>query len=104
PRRDGPRSLAGAQLAMAVAGDDVVVHHPYRLHEGIDDRRTNEPESLFDQRLAHRLGLFRLGGDLAQRLPRVLFRHAVDELPQERAEAYAGVAQLELSPRISTAS
>jgi len=38
-------SAEGADVAMAVAVDQVVVHHPDRLHMRVDDRRPDETEA-----------------------------------------------------------
>src|SRR6266571_3587878 len=41
-------------LAVTEAGDEVVVHHPHSLHEGIADGRPDKAEATLDERRAHR--------------------------------------------------
>src|SRR5205085_2203903 len=69
------------QLRVAEAGDEVVVHHPHRLHERVADGRSDEAESALDERLAHAVGLLGARRELAQRAARVLFGRAADEAP-----------------------
>ena len=43
-------------LAIAETVHQVIVHHPDRLHVGVDDRRTNETESALFEVLAEGIG------------------------------------------------
>jgi hypothetical protein len=72
---------------MAKAGDEVVVHHPDRLHERVADRGADEAEAAFLQVLAHRVRLGRGGRNLLHRAPAVLAGPAADELPGVAIEA-----------------
>jgi hypothetical protein len=72
---------------MAKAGDEVVVHHPDRLHERVADGGTDEAEAAFFQVLAHRVRFGRGGGNLLHRAAAVLPGLAIDELPGVAVEA-----------------
>jgi len=37
----------GSQRAMSVTGDEMIVNHPRRLHEGVTNRRADECEAAF---------------------------------------------------------
>src|SRR5438093_7542746 len=39
-----------SQLAVAVAGDEMVVHHSHRLHERVTNRGPDKPKASLDQR------------------------------------------------------
>ena len=67
---------------MTIAGDQMVVDHPDRLHEGIDDRRSDKFEAALLEIFGDGAGKRRLRRDLALAAKRVLNRLAVDEAPQ----------------------
>src|ERR1700752_3108501 len=68
-------------LSITEAVDEVVVHHSNRLHECIDDRRSDETESPVLEILAECLGFRRSRGDLSRSLPAVEFGLPADEPP-----------------------
>src|SRR2546423_14997986 len=74
---------------MAVAGDTMVVDHPNRLHEGIDDGRPAEFEAAAGQLLRNFLRQRGLGRHLSDAAERVDLRLAVDEAPQQPREPWA---------------
>src|SRR5579871_5377692 len=43
--RDGPSRLLVLPIRMAIAGHQMVVHHPDRLHEGVHDGRPDKLEA-----------------------------------------------------------
>src|SRR5205823_12259357 len=80
------RGRETAQLAVSETGDDVVVHHPDRLHERVANRRSHETEATLAERRAHAVGLSRPRGNLPQCFASMLLRHATHEAPQERVK------------------
>ena len=65
----------------------VVVDHADGLHEGIANRGAHEGETALFERLRHRIGLGREGGNLAHRSrPRSVENSAAGELPDVRIE------------------
>src|SRR5438552_3098623 len=92
PPGEGAKSTGTCEaraVAVAEAGDEMVVHHARRLHVGVDDRRADEVEASRSQVQAQPLGLPRARRQLADRGPAVLDRSPVDEAPYvcvERAE------------------
>jgi hypothetical protein len=72
---------------VAEAVYQVVVDHAHGLHEGVADRGAHEGEAALPELPAHGVGLRRAAGHLPQALPRVLFRPAAGELPDEPIEA-----------------
>ena len=64
-------------------GDQVIVHHARRLHEGVDDRRADEPEPQALQIPADALGQRGPGRNLARLAPRVDQGREVHVAPQE---------------------
>src|SRR5712691_4280645 len=74
---------------MPVAGDEVVVDHADRLHEGVDDRRPAEFEALRFQILRNSLRQRRLSRNLPPALETINERLAVREVPQIRGKARA---------------
>src|SRR5262245_60690724 len=76
-----------SHFGVAEAVHDMVVHEAARLHERVADRRADEAEAALLQILAHRLRLWRLGGDLPDLAPAVHERLAVDEAPEVLAQA-----------------
>src|SRR5262249_44917900 len=82
-----PAGLPSTELAVAGARNDVVVHHAHRLHEGVADGRAHESEPELLQVPAQGVRLGGTGRNLAQSLPRVLPRRAVDEAPDVAVEA-----------------
>src|ERR1700733_9856025 len=74
-------------LLVSEAGNQVVIHHPGRLHEGIAYGRADKAEAPFGQRLAH---LIRQGGGgrhLLALLPAIHQWLAADEGPEISVEA-----------------
>jgi len=74
---------------VAGAGDEVVVHHAGRLHEGVADRRADEFEAALEQVLAHRVALRRARRDFGHSAAPIHDRAAADKGPEvaiERAE------------------
>ena len=71
---------------MAKAGDEVVVHHPGRLHEGVADRGTDETEAEPPELPAHRGRLCGLGRMLIEALEAVDPHLTAHELPDEAVE------------------
>src|ERR1700733_13648011 len=74
-------------LLVSEAGNQMVVHHPGRLHEGIAYGRADEAEAAFGQRLAHLIRKRRRRRHLFAFLPAINQRLALDEGPQIRIEA-----------------
>src|ERR1041384_574013 len=72
---------------MPGAGDEVIVHHTGRLHEGVANRRADEFEATFEEILAQGVRLGGARGHLLHRTPGVLDRLAADELPEVSVEA-----------------
>src|SRR6185437_2219218 len=87
-------------LAVTEAGNEVVVHHAYRLHERIADGRPDEAEVPLDERRAHRVRLPGAGGEIAQRAPAKLLRRPADEAPEKGAERAVLLLELEECPGI----
>src|SRR6185295_16644657 len=76
-----------AHVPISIAVDYVIVDHADRLHVCVDDRRSNEAETAALEIAAE---CVRFGGrrrNLTQRIPPVLPRPAIDELPAIRVEA-----------------
>src|SRR6185369_10006101 len=74
-RVDGARvgDLGRAHLPISKAVDQVIVHHPHRLHVGVNDGGAHEAESALLQVLAERIGFGRAGGNLLRGFPAVHF-------------------------------
>lgn len=75
------------------AGNQVVVHEPRGLEEGVDDHASHEGESPVLQVLADAVGQLRPRGDLAHGAPMVHYGPAVHEIPEvvgERSFLLAG--------------
>ena len=53
----GKRLIVALHLAVSETVDEMVVHHPDRLHVGVDDGRSDEAETAFLQILAESVGL-----------------------------------------------
>src|SRR5262249_3026017 len=68
------------------ASDQVVVHHPHRLHERVADRAADKLEAAALQVLAQGVRFRRPGGDVFARLAGVLFRLAPNAGPQVLVE------------------
>src|SRR3970282_1345888 len=71
---------------MSKAGNDMIINHANRLHVCIADCRADELELPFPQSLAHHLRLRRVGGELLQVPPSILYRLTADEPPDEGVE------------------
>src|SRR5436190_6469573 len=64
----------------------MIVDESGSLHVRVTDRRSYEPESQRPQRLAHRVGLLRLRGNLTEIPPPIHLRSPADETPDESIE------------------
>src|SRR5882762_6634005 len=76
-----------AHVSISVTVDYVIVNHADRLHVCVDDRRSNEAETAALEIAAE---CVRFGGrcrNLTQRIPPILPRPAINELPAIRVEA-----------------
>src|SRR5204863_2440573 len=101
-RRAKARSLTEAlHLAVTEAGDEVVVHHPHSLHEGITDGRPDKAEATLDERRAHRIRLTRPGGEIPQRASTVLLRRPTHEAPEKVAERAVAFLEVEEGPGVA---
>src|ERR1041385_1025890 len=87
------------QPLVAMALHQMVVDHADRLHEGIDDGRSDELEAAHGEFLGDFPRQLGLGGHLLGVAELVDLRFAVEEVPQERREARALVGQFEVGPR-----
>src|SRR5436853_7630346 len=85
-------------LAVTEAGDEVVVHHPHSLHEGITDGRPDKAEATLDARRAHRVRLTRPGREIPQRASTPLPRRPPHAAPEQRAERAAPFLACEERP------
>src|SRR5258706_13818735 len=72
---------------MARTGDEVVVHHPTRLHECIADGGADKFESAFQQVLAHRVTFKGASRKLGHRAASVDDRPAAHEIPEVAVKA-----------------
>src|ERR1700679_3514128 len=81
-------ALSGTAL-MAEAGDEMIVDHAGRLHEGIDDRGPDEFKSARGKLFRHLDRQRCRGGDACRRLELIDLRLAVKEVPQKRRETSA---------------
>src|SRR5438034_2122262 len=88
-------------LAVTEAGDEVVVHHPHSLHEGITDGRPDKAEATLDERRAHRIRLTRPGGEIPQRASTVLLRRPTHEAPEKVAERAVAFLEVEECPGVA---
>src|SRR2546430_10213421 len=88
-------------LAVTEAGDEVVVHHPHSLHEGITDGRPDKAEATLDERRAHRVRLTRPGGEIPQGAPTVLLRRPTHEAPEKVAERAVALLEVEEGPGVA---
>src|ERR1700719_2211682 len=86
-------------LRMAIAGDQMIVDHADRLHEGIDDGRPAEFEAALRQLLGDRARDCGLRRHLASRFVVIDLGLAVDEVPQQLREARPLVHDIEPGPR-----
>src|SRR5690348_12455522 len=82
-----PRRVSAGQLAIAEAVDRVVVHHAHRLHEGVADRRADEPEPARLEIPAERVRFGRPRRQLRERAPAIHPGGAADEGPYVGGEA-----------------
>src|ERR1700733_4075818 len=83
-RRKRTRS---SQNSITEAIDHVIVHHSYRLHEGVADGRSDEVETAPLKVFAHGIGLGRARRNFLERPGRAQARLAVYELPDIAIEA-----------------
>src|SRR5437879_12551855 len=88
-------------LAVTEAGDEVVVHHPHSLYEGITDGRPDKAEATLDERRAHRVRLTRPGREVPQRASTVLLRRPTHEPPETVAERAVAFLQVEEGPAVT---
>src|SRR5271155_826881 len=72
---------------VAVAGDEVVVDHADRLHEGVDDRRAAELEATRSELFRHGARCRGFRRNLTRGLIAVHLRLAINEIPQQLREA-----------------
>src|SRR5438105_15528373 len=80
-------------FVVAKAGDEVIVDHANRLHEGVADSGAHEGEPALLERFRHRSALRGFGGEALEASPIVDLRLPADELPQESREAAFCLAQ-----------
>jgi hypothetical protein len=86
--RPAANSLAiWRHLAISEAIQQVIVHHPYRLHKGIADCRANEAEPALEQVFAHGARFVSFGFEVSYTVQGVLDRLAADKLPDVAIEA-----------------
>jgi hypothetical protein len=78
----------------------MVVDHTGRLHIGIDDGGTDELEAALGQVLRNAVRQRRLRGAVAQVLPCILDRLAIDVGPKERRETAGFVPQAQVGLRV----
>src|SRR5438876_2922466 len=76
-----------AHVSISVTVDYVIVHHADRLHVRVDDRRSDEAESAVLEIAAERVRFGGRCGNLTRRIPPILPRPAIDELPAVRVKA-----------------
>ena len=74
-------STACGSLGITKAIRGMVVHHSYRLHEGIANGGAHEIKSPFFQVQAHRIRLRSYGEPLFEMRKTILLRFPVDKLP-----------------------
>src|SRR5579862_6050377 len=87
--------MTSCNFVMTETGDDVVVHHANRLHEGIADGRADEAEPTALQIAAHDISFACSGRHVAHRPAPVLNRSPVDELPEVPVETAELVAHFQ---------
>jgi hypothetical protein len=80
---------------MPRAGEEMVVDHAGRLHEGVDDRRPAELEAARLEVLRDGARQLRLGGDRGDRLVAVDDRLPAGEVPEIGREARAALNDVE---------
>ena len=76
-----PRQLLNRRVAMA--GNQVIVDHADRLHERVDDRRSDKLEAALRQLLRHSPRDRRFRRNLPDGLEAVDLRLAAEEIPQQ---------------------
>src|SRR5215831_14370486 len=74
-------------LLVSEAGDQVVVHHPGRLHEGVAYGRADKTKPPLGEGLAHSVGQFGLRRHLLAVRPAIDQRPPVHERPEIGIEA-----------------
>src|SRR5687768_17600940 len=77
--RSGASSAPVSHLMVSKAGDEVIVHHPRRLHVRVTDRRADEREAAAHEVLAERVRFRAPWRDLSDACPGVSLRLAADE-------------------------
>src|SRR5688572_4752896 len=70
-----------------MTGDEVIVHQPRRLHEGVADSRADKTEAALLEILAHRIGFRRGRRHLLHRAPTITLRFSSDKTPDVAVEA-----------------
>ena len=68
---------------MSEARDNMIIHHPDRLHVGIANRGTNELEPTLFEGSAHLIGLFGFCWDFFSVFPKILDGLLMNEGPKE---------------------
>src|SRR6267143_2560133 len=82
----GLRLCRGSDLVITETAHEMIVHHAYRLHVSVTDRRSHEREPSAFQVRTHRVGLLRLRRNLTHAPPMVFLRAIADELPHVGVE------------------
>src|SRR5436189_4096624 len=76
-----------AHLSISITVDYVIVDHADRLHVCVDDRRSNKAETAALEFAAERVRFGGRCGNLTRRIPPILPRRAINELPAIGVEA-----------------
>src|SRR5579871_6543542 len=71
-----------SRLLVSEAGNQMIVHHSGRLHEGVAYCRTNKAKAPLDQSLAHAIRQFGFRWHLITVSPAIHQWFAIDERPQ----------------------
>src|SRR5262245_28221241 len=73
--------------AMARTGDEMVVHHPGRLHESVANGRADELEPALEQVATHGIALRGVRGNVLHRTTPIYDRPSSNEGPEVAIEA-----------------
>src|SRR5258708_105010 len=84
---DGASLFGPLHLAVSETVDQVIVHHPDRLHVGVDDGRADEAEPALLEILAERVGLRGSRWDFLGPFPAIQQWVTIDEAPAVGIEA-----------------
>ncbi len=95
--RSAPELLQGR---VTEAGHEVIVDHPGRLHERVDDRRPHELEAAASADPCSAHPIPRCARARRVRLPLVLQRRAVDEAPRRRRSCRTSSCTVEKRIRV----